>query len=135
MDTTEQYIKMCEKAKEVQKPWKPQDGDLAWHPNEGADYMGTWEFPEVFSVVRITEQLSARWWRNWLWLPRQGQLQTMVGKGMNSWEGYAYGFGCWCLEYYKQGQLGSLEQLGLAFVMEELYSKTWDGENWVLTDR
>lgn len=41
MDTTEQYIKMCESAKEIQKSWKPNVGD--WFLN---DYRGTTEFPK-----------------------------------------------------------------------------------------
>lgn len=37
MDTSEMYIKMCERAHELQLNWKPQDGDFAYTAGDEAE--------------------------------------------------------------------------------------------------
>lgn len=135
MDTTEKNIKMCEMAKEIQGAWEPKDGDYAWHPDDGADYMGQWEFPAEVAVVKITEQKPCEWWFHWLWLPRQDQLQEMVDTNLGrlllrvwkfvdqSTQGIEAGL--------KQPMITSMEQLWLVFVMRGEYGKVWNGEDWV----
>ena len=129
MDTSEIYIKMCEKAVEIQKLWKPTDGDFCWHDNEGEECWGSWEYPAQTSVVTVSQKTPIDWWYSWLWLPRQDQLQEML-----DWS-------CWQLTarfaefaHIEAGQIPSrftsMEQLWLAFVMKEKFNKIWDGEKW-----
>lgn len=111
MDTSKGYVKMCEKAKEIQK-LRPKH----WH-NEYAelcsgDIHDFWEYSKDIDKM--------------VWLPRQDQLQEMVNiKTVNDFvnaliERLAF-------EYRN----GSMEQLWLAFVMAELYKKRWNGEEWI----
>jgi len=75
----------------------------------------------------------------YIWLPRQDQLQKMLRikdltcllEGFHSFcgagdQGYIY-----LKEDKYVSQFHSMEQLWLAFVMKELYSKVWNGEAWV----
>ena len=134
---TEQTIRMFERANDIQQLWEPKEGDLAWHPNEGNEYMGSWEFPAEVVVVKVTELQSVEWWFNWYWLPRQDQLQEMIEAEslfvllhkfrmfvshddvlIDGWSPVMY-------------QFNSMEQLWLAFVMKEKYNKVWNEENWI----
>ncbi len=115
MDTSETYIKMCAKAEEIQKGWNPA----------GHDYL-------VY-VPKLFEKNYGH--GNNLWLPRQDQLQEMVGgfdAGFVDWNG-------WIIMVYpeqrnpfsKPWRFDSMEQLWLAFVMSELYQKKWEGSKWI----
>ncbi|KKL66808.1 hypothetical protein LCGC14_2141330, partial [marine sediment metagenome] len=75
-----------------------------------------------------------------IWLPTQAQLQEMVGNShahelailLVSWLEHQQ-------NYHEDGSItwkypinyDSMESLWLAFVMYELYSKIWNGEDWV----
>lgn len=106
MDLSNDYIKMCEKAGEIQEQHK------------------------------IIQNDSSPIFMNEVWLPRQDQLQEMVKRepwfetiyrfyeflqggtiDVHSWNGP-------CTKYK------SMEQLWLAFVMKEKYGKSWTGEEW-----
>ena len=100
MDTSEQYIKMCE------------------IPELQVDY-----FDNHFAITNDVHSYRVRG----VWLPRQDQLQEMVDGGFahqtleRFYQWYHSGISkC----------LSSMEQLWLAFVMKEKYNKTWDGETW-----
>ncbi len=114
------YIKMCEKAKEIQalrdfsKELYIQVGDYFFGGNETL-CMGSWGIEDV----------------NGIWLPRQDQLQEMV---MGKVDGIptlmlwvVTDFAKFCMHQ----KITSMEQLWLAFVMSEKYNKTWDGKQWV----
>ena len=134
MDTSEQYIKMCEKAEEIQKG-HPQDGVGGhWHSgciiltHEGDYYrVIDKEAERTCESCGNTETyiLSTRS----IFLPRQDQLQEMV---VNDWADNFRKFIHWCFPSIGKviPFVGSMEQLWLAFVMKEKYNKTWDGENW-----
>ena len=118
MDTSETYIKMCEKAVEIQKV-APK-----FRPCRGPDY---WYYPLNRDVERP------------IWLPCQDQLQEMVGGyqpqifrtfvefviGSRYLETWGDHLGPW-------DNHQSFEQLWLAFVMEEKYGKIWTGSDWQL---
>jgi len=142
MDTSEQYIKMCEKAGEIQKlnPAK-EDVDVLWDalPYTGIAYQGDNVFCEMEDNTMI-------------WLPCQDELQEMVVQDLDGEitrvqllrDFFFFCSPLWSLgtmphkraikEAEKQkayiGGFNSFEQLWLAFVMKELYSKQWDGEDW-----
>ena len=157
MDNSETYIKMCEKATEIQalQPVLTDDDD-DYDPNQGKcdDRMGS-----VFYILRSKEFILFHWDNDCnfliigdynlaadepiIWLPRQDQLQEMIGD-YNS-----------ILDYWKQitwhwwhdedgefpdsnldikkylSKFASMEQLWLGFVMKTKYGKLWDGDNWM----
>ena len=109
MDTTEKYIKMCEKAGEIQKQ----------RPNIFEDIKSYWH-PAIPNV----------------WLPRQDQLQEMVADrllGLQTVCAEMYEFAISAGETSGITIDGTMEQLWLAYVMHEKYQKVWDEEEeeWV----
>ncbi len=127
MDGTQEYVKMCEKAEEIQalrefdKPF--QDGD--W-----------W-------ISKRCKDAVACAWRAYkgedVWLPRQDQLQELTALG---WVRALDRLGAWVNEgidewsFSNEGnKWGSMEQLWLAFVMKEKYNKVWSGTYWIEEER
>jgi len=121
MDTSKEYILMCEKAVEVQEL-------QTVYPNYEHSFFGTNE-----SGGKP------------IWLPRQDQLQGMVGKTttiagyveydanknnipqlLSVFQGFVYEL---CMKNISNCNW-SMEQLWLAFVQKELHNKTWDGGDW-----
>jgi len=122
MDTSKEYIEMCEKAVEVQR--------LKYKEDFGPNIASQWKF-DIGKTV---------------WLPRQDQLQEMVKdklcrRNSTSYCLVKHGYDVWFAR--NVGALldsfidsldwnpASMEQLWLAFVMKEEHGKTWNGENWV----
>jgi len=110
MDTTETYIKMCEKAEEIQLEY--------WDP----ELLGYEDLQDFYAGDEDTVYRG----EHRIWLPRQDQLQEMFNDNIN-YTIQIQGFGE-ILEFYG---CQSWEQLWLAFVMKEKYNKTWNGEEWV----
>lgn len=114
MDTSKEYIMMCERAREIQ--------DIRWSLGvfpDGAkrrDFYGRvdTEVPNVFETV---------------WLPRQDQLQEMLGYQLGGL------IDLWCQwidrATFPKNTHNSMEQLWLAFVMREKFGKVWTGEDWI----
>jgi len=116
MDTSETYIKMCEKAEEIQK--QRYSKDL---------YDGKSFFADSETSVFI-ESYGVN-----IWLPRQDQLQEMIFCTEGTYDKLptkVFAFSDYWEENGIPIMFNSLHQLWLAFVMKEKYSKTWDGENW-----
>jgi len=152
MDKTETYIKMSEKAEEIQELRKEEAtiDDVCicsacktrWgNCYEHTEYLscnselGGRPFPVV--AIKDVEHKS-------IWLPRQDQLQEMhrghLPDGMfNNLMDDCYGN--WHIdklrEFYRQciheqkWIVPSWEQLWLAFVMKEKYNKVWNGDEWI----
>ena len=122
MDTSEQYIKMCD-CEEIQEGRPENEGDFFAQdgdPQYVETYCSCWS--QEFSIdLKKTD----------IWLPRQDQLQEMVIDA-----DYAMSYltrimdwaGITLAKYLLQ--FTSMEQLWLAFVMKEKYGKVWDGEKW-----
>ena len=114
MDTSETYIKMCEKAVEIQEIWKSE----VIKPDDRS-----------FWIDDFNKQKS-------IWLPRQDQLQEMMrptperGEKISpyglSWSFYRF---IDQLPPLKRGN--SFEQLWLAYVMKWEHHKVWNGKDWV----
>ena len=137
MDTSKEYIKMCEKAKEIQRIWKTNatTGDVTqigvlcsfeeYHNDD------TYDFGFGDTDIQITNA------KELTWLPRQDQLQGMVP--INSYSCVAGADGTILGRFYQfykdirhhKPCYKTYEQLWLAFVMKEKYNKTWNGEDWV----
>ena len=88
MDTSKEYIKMCEKAKEIQEAWKPQESDVIFSVAEkGIKYVSSnphyWTNCDLIKDYQIIKnpkgiKTVANVWYEVVWLPRQDQLQEMV---------------------------------------------------------
>lgn len=144
MDTSKKYIKMCERAHEIQEnknqhyfgDYIVRDGVVrvvnGYLLNEGGN--------EYRAIHNIDDDFIEQWfmenYQYYIWLPRQDQLQEMV----NIDKFICFKSGVLEIENYSQNeesiyysQLTSFEQLWLAFVMQEKHNKVWneDKQEWV----
>jgi len=154
MDKSEEYIKMCESAKEIQKSWQPDVGD--WFLNDYRETTGfiedvenqIWNYKDKDKWEKIqclTQKLSIEEYvvisdsdgshiytiseffkHRHVFLPQQDYLQNMLGDN----EPYSlfnklYAFG------EKNYLFKTPEQLTLAYVMKEKFNKSWNGSEWI----
>ena len=138
MDTSETFIKMCEKAEEIQSQ-KPSQFDWLTSVFFGRTWMLPKGEPHLFACSDLTLLTPET-----IWLPRQDQLQEMMGEewdtpagmfingipGIASDDEYYNAQDDKDRKYYLTFQ--SWEQLWLAFVQKELHKKVWDGEEWLI---
>ena len=148
MDTSETYIKMCKQAKEIHTVRVLKIGDYFAYLNQfGYLVVGSDSFPETARRIFAG---------GCLWLPRQDQLQEIYKMArdedisgdtapLNAIE-IAGAFNDWLLSFtgkepyswlndptdIRGWVLPSMEQLWLAFVMEEKHGKIWTGSDWQL---
>jgi len=129
MDLSNNYIKMCQKASEIQTVWDPHDGDCI-NPGGHVHYDG-WDssFTEQDNRTLLND-------RPHIWLPRQDQLQSFIWNNNEEQLSQAYYIvqmmRDWVrenLEYSKQFK--SMEQLWLAYAMHMKFGKIWAGEEWI----
>jgi len=124
MDKTETFIKLCERAEEIQAEklkyceCRPDSVNLLWW-----DIRGDCWFNQDNNKT--------------IWLPRQDQLQEMMGEEYSIDLLYAfYHFYNTQADYpiitlsKLAGKSPSMEQLWLAFVMKTRWNKSWNGEDW-----
>ena len=117
MDTSEIYIKMCERAREIQDV-SLSFGDYYWFNKDWHIFLeGAYAIsPEHF-----------------VWLPRQDQLQEILFTHKE----HLFPQCVLLREFIREGELyilhflKSMEQLWLAFVMYKKFNKIWNGEDWV----
>ena len=134
------YIKMCGKAEEIQKLWKPFNGcyiiqkDYEQFPVELRQPI-VLHFCNDSILVSFDKSL-------FIWLLRQDQLQeiyrdirrdNVTGVGQETLYSTIVSFYLWIKNNFIEyaGQFLSMEQLWLAFVMEEKFNKVWDGKKWL----
>lgn len=137
MNKRPEYIKMCEKAEEIQVNHEPQAGDYY----QAGDGLTIVILPEEHHIKDFCsyECLYLIGIEDEVWLPLQHQLQEMMelniqvllekftlfcGDCWDTLDGSEWGLGEEYFEY-------SIEQLWLAFVMKEKYGKIWNGNDWV----
>ena len=149
MDTSETYIKMCEKETEIQLLAPSMQTRIHILGNiyncstkDGSAFfwcMDTFDDDDLGNSI-LTNTIA-------VWLPRQDQLQAIVRQDPLSehWIAnptdaelamlfldFIYG------EIGKQRKLRiseTMEQLWLIFVMQEKYSKEWDREEWSVANK
>lgn len=138
MDTSQEYILMCDKATEIQRVWKPKDGDCFFvkygtfsnghEPCNGEEIFGIGDV--VWAGASVAPRGADTNDGQYVWLPRQDQLNCMFSKWgvfatldqFNSW---------WRREAInKTKSLTTIDQLWLAFVMHVKFSKAWNGKDW-----
>ena len=133
MDKTEKWVRMCERTEEIQVIGTAKATELDdWYYEKTT---------QLFSIGTFTNEYD-------IWLPRQDQLQDML-TGTHLTNPYnLIGF-LWnilnedetcpdeepCEECIKEAMywrsFESLEQLWLAFIMNEKYSKIWNENDWI----
>ncbi len=124
-DRSKEYIKMCD-CPEIQE--QERDGHNSYFVCGEHHLDMTKDADEYFHhLIKCKEKL--------IWLPRQDQLQEMVWGKLgdyctNKISSLAWGVWDFYLRADDNYYPDSMEQLWLAFVMKELYSKIWDGEKW-----
>uniref|UniRef100_A0A6H1ZYL6 Uncharacterized protein n=1 Tax=viral metagenome TaxID=1070528 RepID=A0A6H1ZYL6_9ZZZZ len=102
MNTSEEFILMCEKAIELQSSHRITDDD------DDHDY---WYIKNGIEP--------------YIWLPRQDQLQEMIrGDFIETCDYIAH-------YPEKFVELKTPEKILLNIVMEENHHKKWDGKNWI----
>ncbi len=125
MDCSDQYVRMSQKAEEMQKLWSPAEGDVF------GDELCHVSVVNSMILEHLNKSMKEGEGGKYTWLPRQDQLQDIV---LSMFERNCY----WMFEEcYKHLQLPhptkpeSMEQIWLLFVMKEKFGKIWDGENWI----
>lgn len=138
MDCGSVYIKMCEKAEEIQKHQLKADDYFAYLSDEG-EYKVL-----VFQRYRpLNRGECAK-----IFLARQDQLQEILSKYYASEMGMVetvsfikqvfLDFAQWLNQQYEDHPFVCVptncfstgEQLWLAFVMQECWDKVWNGQEW-----
>ena len=137
MDTTDEYIEMCKEARQIQQIWKKTIGDYFYNP----PYYSSNNVSIIFdSYIRNKEEGREYYGGTYsnneqvldgaTWLPRQDQLQAIVDLNtIVNWHFYNFvndGLSTY-LDYFT-----SMEQLWLAFVMQKIYNKIWNGSEWIV---
>ena len=136
---TENYIKMCEQAEEIQSEWMPKDWDRFAYCDSREMGVACVDGKEP-TKKELKENLMYRFW-----LPTQEQLQGIVlTKNIleNTWTlGWLIN-NIYCFmeneyeyvelpEHYAFKNFKEVNELLLAFVMYRKYNKIWTGEKWV----
>lgn len=130
---TKNYINMYEKAKEIQKLWKPELGDRIVQKNLKTDtvfYVGEEDINYEYCMKYAKDE--------YIWLPTQEQLQEMwwdkesalhlkdmFHRFSNTLKIYADYFYLFL----------SPNELWLAFIMKEKWNKIWTGKDWEIIKR
>jgi len=131
MDVSEQYIKMSEDWG-LQTGRETQAGDYYCHSIRGGH-------PDRQPFI-VTEKYCFYDANYYTWLPRQDQLQDMIGIERNiEWTIQTkYGESTWgygSLDndsgfYDETGFWDTLEKMWLSWYMKEKHNKIWDGDKW-----
>jgi len=119
MDTSNQYIKMCEMATEIQDkiPYNIM-------PKYTRDPYIFRRLDCYFCSIRHSTARPPRY--KIIWLPTQKQLQEMVNARPTKYQiNELFNF------RNKNLRIKTWQELWLKFVMWERFLKIWNGENWV----
>ena len=148
MDVSPIYIKMCEKAEEIQSSRREEHNKDTGKWQAGDFWTTLFEVNKGNKFTFVVPAYRDAWADlphyihhpiECIWLPRQDQLQEMANKPIDElWCDFSAwvdirairGMGDYRLREYK-----SFEQLWLAFVMWQKYNKMWNGETWEINER
>jgi hypothetical protein len=134
VDTSENYIKMCKSAQDIQRQWNFKIEDYIFDPADGEARVWFGYPPKEYSEI--------------IWLPKQDQLQEicinfyMQNLSISRYEAFIHFLGLyasWLKEVHnivcnvggEYEEIDSCEELMLEYTMKLTHWKKWDGENWV----
>ncbi len=139
MDTSKEYIKMCERAAEIQKLWIVKEADVVFG-DRWPGYICAMGHMENFSIRPFNNKCHTGKWAWYqkeevVWLPRQDQLQEMVIEKETP-AGYFIAEELYndITDSYgrdKYWDFDTMEKFWLAYVMKENFNKIWNGEDWI----
>jgi len=149
MDTSKEYILMCEKAEEIQKQWEPKEWDYVYNQDDVFGYIDRSEIhiwcilPEsiadsgYYGPYLYDGEICDERYKDCIWIPRQDQLQEMLSQYENMTLLFKFNEFCSGKMYryqepsrYLEIMLDTFEKLWLAFVMKEYFNKRWNGKEW-----
>lgn len=145
MDTSKEYILMCDKALEIQlKILKYQNDDgivYCSHCDKTYDFgfdnfmwqeeFGNGEKCQQFTSSYYTSDFPIYHGKKAIWLPRQDQLQDMIKNSYSNLIEPLIALLSF-FEFFKYPTtLSSFEQLWLAYIMYENYGKIFNGSDWI----
>jgi len=139
MDNSIKYIKMCEKATEIQRRWIQNHGDVFVTENGGIVYWisSKHKLQKVKKGFVITTKNDVIHLSKVTWLPRQSQLIEMAQETGRSYGRVLQDFFNWAdTPYEKHAEAAkkiflSMEQIWIAFLMQKKYGKKWRDSEWV----
>ena len=121
MDKSEIYIKMCD-CPEIQGQWESEVGDFYFVKDR------------LFRPTKIVDVYEGRGHAllpreaNYGWLPRQDQIQEMLGTFI--WTSVLMEK-CFNGEYPSELQMDTWEKRWLHLYMQNKHQKIWDGKKWI----
>jgi len=118
---TKNYIKMCEKAEEIQKLKRGKRENRFTNQ----DFVA-YDFGKGLKVYVCNE--ISRYWviEDLIWLPTLEQLFEMIGNYKAQIDKKFFS-----IIQMKKYKFNSIQELILSGVMEIKYKKTWNGKEWV----
>ena len=122
MDISETYIKMAD-CEEIQGQFDKSGLMLVGAPTDNDCIVLGIRSHDIFLRDGVEP----------IWLPRQDKLQEMVGEKDLLQLVWAFNNFCHDISYTQSGYKTfptSMEQLWLAFVMQEKFNKVWNGKEW-----
>ena len=131
MDKSELFIKQCD-CPEIQDKWLQRFSVVDYCFSKKTKEHGIYHF--------VKKQWRENPLKDFTWLPRQDQIQEMMGGNIEDVFLGRMGNGefdeldrfvDFFYENYSMHSIDSMEKLWLAFYMYEKHSKIWDGEKWV----
>ena len=123
MDTSDEYIIMCDLSQEIQNAWCLHDGDVLYSHKQ-----------KTWWIWLVTDDTVTPPLETAIWLPQQDQLQDMLSGTYHD---------NLRTMYYVLSEMGtdtkfnnfkSFEQLWFGIVMYDIYGKCWNGKNWIDKD-
>lgn len=129
----EEYIRQCEKAVEVQEPWRKKLSENPSYADIFCQYVSGELIGPMFKSNKLPVPTEKIQLFKHFWLPHQDRLQNMVIHlyekwGCDKWTALLDDFDNW---RHKHGSATwEPVQLWLAFVMWLLYGKRWTGTDW-----
>lgn len=146
MDETKTYSKVCD-CKEIQDGWKFRQGDFFTikHPKGGygKEGYGKVHIASFLLDVKNREEFEEYYQDKkppykYVFLPRQDQIQKMFGWNLIKLFSFFFDFAHDSM--VEENGIGnkpkenplfdSMEQLWLAFYMQEKHKKIWNGKKW-----
>lgn len=120
MKNSNDYIKMCSKASELQSLWAPVIGDK-FISKDSLDS----DSPQIFTLIQIKYFPN-----NIIWLPSQEELQKFV---INDYKDKIDLMNA-VLDFVQAEHITSMsiDQYWLTFVMKHKFNKIWHKEDWAL---
>lgn len=140
MDTSPTYISLCRKAHEIQEQWQQEHGDFFVGEQGRIEcwIKGVHDKRTLRQGVRIfsSSGQGVIGICKYVWLPKLDQLIELAQIPGRRYELITQDFFDWTRQDYglipgePRRIFKSLEQVWLAFVMQQQFGKCWSGRRW-----